>query len=218
MASVIKDILYFDIETKYLADEVGGWDKSGEMGISVATSYDSGTGQYYSFEESNIGELIDQILNAGLVVGFNQLRFDYRVLAAYSDADFWSVPSFDMLVAVTATLGHRLKLDRIVQATLDAKKTGDGIQAVKWFREGEIERVKEYCLNDTKITRDIFMHGCTKGYLLYFDDQHAHWPKVRFDTSHWRGTVEYLAGTKLGLEGEPSEETARYLEVVKSGV
>ena len=50
MASVIKHILYFDIETKYLADEVGGWDKSAEMGISVATSYDSGTGQYYSNE------------------------------------------------------------------------------------------------------------------------------------------------------------------------
>ena len=151
MASVIKDILYFDIETKYLADEVGGWDKIPELGISIATSYDSGTGQYYSFEESNIGELIDQILNAGLVVGFNQLRFDYRVLAAYSDTDFWSVPSFDMLVAVVATLGHRLKLDSIVQATLNSKKTGDGIQVVKWFRDGEIERVKEYCMNDKKL-------------------------------------------------------------------
>ena len=53
------------------------------------------------------------------------------MLAAYSGADFWSVPSFDMLVAVTATLGHRMKLDRIVQATLDAKKTGDGIQ-MEW--------------------------------------------------------------------------------------
>ena len=118
MASVINDILYFDIETKNLSHEVGGWDNIAQMGVSVATSYDSGTGQYYSFEESNISELIDQILNAGLVVGFNQLRFDYRVLSAYSDADFWSVSSFDMLVAVKATLGHRLKLDDIVKATL----------------------------------------------------------------------------------------------------
>ena len=172
MASVIKHILYFDIETKYLADEVGGWDKSAEMGIAVATSYDSGTGQYYSFEESNISELVDQILNAGLVVGFNQLRFDFRVLSAYSEADFWSVPSFDMLVAVKATLGHRLKLDNIVQATLDAKKTGDGTQAIKWFCDGELERVKEYCMNDTKITREIFIHGCQKGHLLYVETQH----------------------------------------------
>ena len=140
------------------------------MELSIATSYDSGTGQYYSFEESNISELVDQILNAGLVVGFNQLRFDFGVLSAYSDADFWSVPSFDMLVAVTATLGHRLKLDRIVQATLNAKKTGDGTQAVKWFREGDVERVKEYCMNDTKITRDVFIHGCQKGHLLYRRD------------------------------------------------
>lgn len=158
MASVIKDILYFDIETKYLADEVGGWDNIPQMEVSIATSYDSGTGQYYSFEESNLGGLIDQILNAGFVVGYNQLRFDYRVLSAYSDADFWSVPSFDMLVAVKATLGHRLKLDHIVKATLNAKKTGDGTQAVKWFRNGEIERVKEYCMHDTKITRDLITY------------------------------------------------------------
>ena len=169
---------------------MGGWDKSAEMGISVATSYDSGTGQYYSFEESNISELVDQILNAGLVVGFNQLRFDFGVLSAYSDADFWSVPSFDMLVAVTATLGHRLKLDHIVQATLNAKKTGDGTQAIKWFRDGEIERVKEYCMNDTKITRVIFIHGCQKDHLLYPETQHAHRPTSRVDTSHWRDTVE----------------------------
>ena len=218
MASVIKDILYFDIETKYLADKVGGWDNIPQMELSIATSYDSGTGQYYSFEESNISELVDQILNAGLVVGFNQLRFDYRVLSAYSDADFWSVPSFDMLVAVKATLGHRLKLDRIVQATLNAKKTGDGTQAVKWFREGDVERVKEYCMNDTKITRDVFIHGCQKGHLLYPETQHAHRPTSRVDTSHWRDTVEYLAGMKLGLEGEPSQETSKYLEVMKSGV
>ena len=112
---MLGDILYFDIETKHLAHEVGGWDNIVGMGVSVATSYDSATSPFYSFEESEIAGLIDQILNAGLVVGYNHLRFDYRVLSAYSDADFWSVPSFDMLVAVKATLGHRVKLDHIVR-------------------------------------------------------------------------------------------------------
>ena len=162
--------------------------------------------------------MIDQILNAGLVVGFNQLRFDYRVLSAYSDANFWSVPSFDMLVAVKAALGHRLKLDHIVQATLNARKTGDGTQAIKWFRDGEIERVKEYCMNDTKVTREIFTYGCKNGHLLYPETQHAHRPTSRVDTSHWREMAEYLAGMKLGLEGEPSQETAKYFSVVESGV
>ena len=218
MASTIKNILYFDIETKHLSHEVGGWDNISQMGISVVTSYDSGTGQFYSFEESNIAELIDEILNAGLVVGFNQLRFDYRVLSAYSDADFWSVPSFDMLVAVTATLGHRLKLDHIVQATLNAKKTGDGTQAINWFRNGEIERVKEYCMNDTKITRGIFTYGCRKGHLLYLETQHAHRPTSRVDTSHWRDTVKYVAAIASGLKAEPNQATANYLKVMKNGV
>ena len=198
---------------------MGGWDNSPANGAClIATSYDSGTGQYYSFEESNISELVDQILNAGLVVGFNQLRFDFGVLSAYSDADFWSVPSFDMLVAVTATLGHRLKLDDIVKATLNAKKTGDGTQAIKWFRDGEIERVKEYCMNDTKITREIFVHGCQKGHLLYPETQHAHRPTSRVDTSHWRDTVETWRRQQVVWEAELSGETAKYLEVMKSGV
>ena len=88
-------------------------------------------------------------------MGFNQLRFDYRVLSAYSDADFWSVPSFDMLVAVTATLGHRLKLDHIVQATLSTKKDWrwhSGYQVVSGRRDGACERVlherhKDYARN-----------------------------------------------------------------------
>ena len=73
-------------------------------------------------------------------------------------------------------------------------------------------------MRDTKITRDLFIHGCKKGHLLYFDMQHEHWPTVKFDTSHWRETVEYLGGMKMGVEGEPSQETVKYLEVVRSGV
>ena len=218
MASIIRNVLYFDIETKHLAHEVGGWDNFAGMGVSVATSYDSATSRFYSFEESEIAGLIDQILNAGLVVGYNHLRFDYRVLSAYSDADFWSVPSFDMLVAVTATLGHRLKLDHIVKPTLNAKKTTDGTQAVRWVRNGEIDRVIEYCMNDTKITRDVFIRGCRQGHLLYLETQHAHRPASRVDTSHWRDTVEYVAASASGLEAEPTKETAKYLEVMRKGV
>lgn len=218
MGTMIDSILYFDIETKKLSHEVGGWENIAEMGISVAASYDSRTGEFSSFEEPEISGLVEQILGAGLVVGFNQLRFDYRVLSAYSDADFWSRPNFDMLAAVKATLGHRLKLDHITQATLKAKKTGDGTQAVQWFRNGEIERVIEYCMNDTKLTREIFMHGCQKGYLDYYDTHHAHWPTLRIDTRGWRETAEYLAARAKGAELEPTVETKRYLEVVRQGV
>ncbi|MDE0502965.1 MAG: ribonuclease H-like domain-containing protein [Candidatus Poribacteria bacterium] len=218
MGTMIDGILYFDIETKKLAHEVGGWENIAGMGISVATSYDSGTGEFNSFEESEISGLVEQILGAGLVVGYNQLRFDYRVLSAYSNADFWALPNFDMLAAVKATLGHRLKLDHIVKATLRTKKTGDGTQAVQWFRNGEIERVIEYCMNDTKVTRELFAHGCKKGYMDYYDTQHAHWPTVRIDTRHWRETVEYLASSAKGVESEPIVGTMRYLEVVRVGV
>ena len=151
-------------------------------------------------------------------MGFNQLRFDYELLSAYGDADFWSVPGFDLLVAITAILGHRLKLDHIVQATLNAKKTGDGTQAIKWFREGEIERVKEYCNNGTKITRKMFTYGCKEGHLVYFDTEHVHWPTVKFDPSHWRETEEYGAASACRRKTERSAEMAKSLEVAKNGV
>ncbi|MEE9420682.1 MAG: hypothetical protein V3W43_14470, partial [Desulfatiglandaceae bacterium] len=64
-------------------------------------------------------------------------------------------------------LGFRLSLDHLAQETLSQRKTANGLQAVEWFRQGEIEKLTEYCRNDVATTRDLFQYGLEKGHLIY---------------------------------------------------
>ncbi len=57
----------------------------------------------------------------------------------------------------------------MAEATLDTSKSADGIQAVHWFRRGEIDKVIEYCQRDVKITRDVYEFGKRHGFVRYRD-------------------------------------------------
>ena len=128
------DTVFFDLETQFLADEVGGWGNKAAMKISVAVTYSSKDGRYRQYTEGQIPELVKQLHAADLVVGFNVISFDYAVLQAYTSEDLSKLPTLDMLVELTHSLGHRLKLDSLAQATLNAAKSADGLQAVAWWR------------------------------------------------------------------------------------
>jgi DEAD/DEAH box helicase domain-containing protein len=100
-------------------------------------------------------------------VGFNQIRFDYEVLKAYSGFDFRSLQSYDILTHITATLNHRLSLNAVAEATLGVTKSADGLQSLEWWRQGLVEKVAEYCRKDVEVTRDLFFHILDHGYLLF---------------------------------------------------
>ena len=93
---------------------------------------------------------------------FNIKRFDYRVLSAYTELDFSRIPTLDILEKVKDQLGYRLSLDHLASATLDAGKTADGLDALKWWREGKMARILEYCRSDVTITRDLYRFGLEK--------------------------------------------------------
>jgi DEAD/DEAH box helicase domain-containing protein len=164
-----EDVVFFDLETQFLADEVGGWGQKAAMKISVAVTYSSREGRFRQYTEGQIPELLRQLHAADLVVGFNVINFDYAVLQAYTPLDLSKLRTLDMLVEVTRSLGHRLKLDTLAQATLNAEKSADGIQAVKWWREGNLGDLLAYCQKDVEITRDLWEFGRKHGYLLYED-------------------------------------------------
>jgi DEAD/DEAH box helicase domain-containing protein len=42
---------------------------------------------------------------------------------------------------------------------LNTKKSGHGLQAITWWKNGEIEKVKSYCLDDVKITKEIYEYA-----------------------------------------------------------
>jgi len=160
-------IVYFDLETQRLAQDVGGWQNTHLMGISVAVIYDSLEKRFLSFTEDRIDELLGHLEKADLVVGFNIKRFDYAVLSAYTSKDLQKLPTFDILEDIYQRLGFRLGLDHLAKETIDRGKTADGLQAVEWFRQGEMDKLTDYCRQDVATTRDLFQYGLKNGHLIY---------------------------------------------------
>ena len=64
-------------------------------------------------------------------------------------------------------MSHRLSLDRLAEHTLGTKKSADGMQALKWYKEGKIREICEYCRQDVEITKNLFLHGLENGHLLF---------------------------------------------------
>jgi DEAD/DEAH box helicase domain-containing protein len=157
----------FDLETIRSADEVGGWQRAEKMGISVAVVYDSQLDGYVIYLEDEIDRLVDHLAGLDLIVGFNNKRFDNRVLSGYSTVQLDALPTIDLLEEVSNHLGYRLSLDRLAEHTLGTKKTADGMQALKWYKEGKIREICEYCRQDVEITKNLFQHGLENGHLLF---------------------------------------------------
>ena len=126
----MKNIVYFDLETQKSADEVGGWDKISQMGMSVGVTFSSRRGGYAIYGEKQVDDLIRELQRADLVVGFNNLRFDYEVLHGYTTLNLRQLPTLDMLVVLQNQLQHRLSLNSIATATFDMEKTAEGLQTI----------------------------------------------------------------------------------------
>jgi DEAD/DEAH box helicase domain-containing protein len=160
-------VLFFDLETQKLAEEVGGWENKHLMRLSAAVVYDAHVGRFHQFREAQVEALIRLLKAADLVVGFNIRQFDYRVLSAYTAENLGRLPTFDILEDVRRRLGFRLSLEHLARQTLGEGKTADGVQAVAWFRGGRMDELLDYCQKDVEITRRLFEFGCREGFLLY---------------------------------------------------
>src|SRR5437773_4365932 len=94
-----KNIVYFDLETQKSAEEVGGWNRIRDMRMSIGVTYSTARGGYRIYGEKDVDDLIEELWRADLVVGFNNLRFDYEVLNGYLRMrDLGQVPTLDLLV------------------------------------------------------------------------------------------------------------------------
>jgi hypothetical protein len=167
--TVSKNIVYFDLETQKSAEEVGGWGNISKMGMSIGVTYSTGRGDYKIYGEKDVNDLITELQRADLVVGFNNLRFDYEVLHGYTAFDLTQVPTLDMLVDLQTALGHRLSLDSIANATFGVEKTAEGLQAIRWFNEGKMLEIAEYCCYDVKITKLVHEFGVRQRQLHYLN-------------------------------------------------
>mgnify|MGYP001829245676 CR=1 FL=1 len=157
----------FDLETQRSAAEVGGWHRAELMRISCAVLYDSKEDRYIDFLENQIPRFVEYLQTFDLVIGFNIKRFDYQVLKGYTDFDFTKLANLDILEEVKNHLGFRLSLEHLASATLGAGKSADGLQALRWWQQGRILEIIDYCRQDVKITRELYRYGTQNKYLLY---------------------------------------------------
>lgn len=172
----------FDLETQNIFQEVNSNDPTA-LDISVATVYDSGTDTYTTVTVDKLHELWPIIEAADALVGYNSNHFDIPLLNKYYPGDLTQIKSIDLLEDIKASLGRRLRLDSVAQATVGAKKTADGLQAVRWWREGNIKDIIKYCEQDVKVTKEVFEHALKHGFVKFKDGTRKR--EIPIDTSKW---------------------------------
>jgi DEAD/DEAH box helicase domain-containing protein len=156
-----------DIETRRSAKEVGGWNRADRMGVSCAILYDSKKETYNTYLQDDIDSLCKELQTFDLIIGFNIIQFDYKVLSGLSNFDFHSLPTLDLLVKVHERLGYRLSLDHLATQSIGAKKSADGLMALQWWQEGKMDKIIEYCKQDVKVTKDLYLYGKEKSYIVF---------------------------------------------------
>ncbi len=163
----VRRFMVLDVETRRSAAEVGGWHKADCMGVSVAVLYDSEDDDFHAYGQDELEALFDRLRLADAVIGFNIIRFDYKVLQPFARYALETLPTLDLLDTVKARLSYRVSLDNIAQATLGAPKSADGLQALAWWKEGNLEAIAAYCRKDVELTRDVYLHGRDQGHVLF---------------------------------------------------
>lgn len=177
------DTLVVDVETKYSFAEVGGREHIGKLGVSVAGIYSYAENNFWALEEKELPKLEDMLQKTKRLIGFNIKYFDIPVLAPFLSPNVFSgIQVTDLYEDAVNFLGHRVGLDLLCKATLGEGKSGHGLEALQWFREGRVEEVKKYCLDDVRLTRDLYEYGKKHKHVLFESNLD---PKIRSIPVPW---------------------------------
>ena len=172
----------FDIES--ISDSmVRGHVDVNEQELTVVAIHDSETGEYTGYFKEELHNLWPTLERADMLIGFNSDSFDIPLLNRYYPGDLLHLRSLDLLTEVQKVLGRRIRLQALAEATLKKGKSGDGLKAGEWWKEGKKEKVREYCIEDVRITREVFDYAVTHGVLKYKDLRTIR--DIKLDTSLW---------------------------------
>jgi DEAD/DEAH box helicase domain-containing protein len=172
------NLVYFDLETQKSAAEVGGWHNKRAMKMSLGVTFSTTRGTYEIYREEEAPQLLQELQRADRVIGFNVVDFDFEVLAPYTVFDLSQVPVLDLMQEVEKSIGMRVGLDAISEQTLGCGKTADGMDALKWWKEGRIGDIAKYCCYDVKATRLVHEFGRQYGCVFYFSKKTQRREKV----------------------------------------
>ena len=189
-----------DIETQKGFHEVDR-KKLHLLKISVACAYDSKTDSYQAFEEKEILKLEELLKQADLIVGFNIRDFDMEVLAPYLMMPVSKLPVLDLMVEIEKVRGHRVSLQSVAQATLQSSKSGSGWDAIRLFKEGRLEELKKYCIDDVRITKDVYEYGIRHGKIFFVSNRDYQTHEVPVS---WAGAMDAVKGQKKEKDSFPT--------------
>lgn len=187
LAANMPATVYFDLETQRSFNDVGGASNLSKMGVSVGCSFCTDSGIYRVYPEEELEDLVQLLVRAELVVGYNHLHFDYGVLEGYTVLDLGSqTVNLDLMVDLKNIIGRRIGLGHVAAITLGAGKTAVGVDALKWWREHRavvgdqdkdstttysepLMKIAKYCAYDVKVTKCLHEFGRKHGYVKYDD-------------------------------------------------
>lgn len=183
-------IVTFDIETK--GEFLGNGDFS-NLEITVVGAHQSDTDELTSYWGDELHKLWPLMEHADIIVGYNSDHFDIPILNRFYPGDLTKMRSVDLLKEVKNVLGRRLRLDNIAEATLGKKKSGNGLEAQTWWAQGLREKVRDYCLDDVKITAQLYEYAKKHSKLKYRDYDGVR--EIKLDTSTWEAPTDSPAIT-----------------------
>ena len=156
-----------DLETKHTFRDFA---EHAKLGVSVMALYNYANGEGMVFEEKDLQKSFPLLENASFVIGYNSNGFDLPVLQAYYPGDVTKLSTFDLLEDIRLKIGRRLALNDVAFATLNKKKTGHGLMAIDYYKEGKIDLLKQYCLDDVMITKELFDYGVKYGEVQFINE------------------------------------------------
>jgi len=171
-------VCVFDLETRKLASELDphGWDKlkRGEGGVSALAIYDSEDKWVHLYDDTEIESVVAHLELADIVVGWNSKEFDVPVVEGLASRRLNLQKHIDLFVctrvAITARgLPHRrgdYTLGSVSERTLGRNKLEKGEHAPVLANEGKWARLFRYCMDDVRLTRDLYKHILAEGGII----------------------------------------------------
>ncbi|OGK20983.1 hypothetical protein A2866_02600 [Candidatus Roizmanbacteria bacterium RIFCSPHIGHO2_01_FULL_39_8] len=160
--------IVLDLETKHTFRDFSEHKK---LGVTVVGVYDYKDKQCKAFGEKDLNKLFPILESSSYIIGFNVINFDLPVLQGYYPGKLEMLSTFDLLDDIRNKIGRRLALNDLLYATLGKKKTGHGLMAIDLYKEGKLDELRQYCMDDVMLTKELFEHGAQTGEVAYLNEK-----------------------------------------------
>ncbi len=174
--------IVFDIETKNFFQDVGSNDPA-KLDLALVAIYDSLTDSYSSYLEDELPKLWPILERADMLIGFTSEHFDMPLLNKYYPGDLTKIKHLDILKEIKNTYGRRMKLDQLAEGTLGKNKSGWGGDVMNWWKAGDVEKVRQYCIDDVRITKELYDYARANNKLIFKEGKALN--EIKLDTSKW---------------------------------